>query len=229
MVKTLIIIVCMIELLTADMGCNVLIKKKNQVCQESSVLNQEQNIHFISSSKEKFESKSINITEKLIAIDTQHLEHEITIERTSSSIAPSCPPFCIEPIKIKGVETVGEIELLSFIEEVKRKKDGLLIDVRKNSKYKEETIPSAINLPYEMLTKDSPYQKEVLKSLGAKKIKRGWFFKTPQKLLIFGESSFSPEASNAVKELLKLGYPKEKILYYRGGVLNWKNAGLTLI
>ena len=229
MAKILIIMLFIIDLLMADMGCNVLIGEKSQACKESSVLNQEQNIHFVSSSKEKFELKSINITEKLVGVDTQHLEHEITIERTSSSLAPSCPPFCIEPMKIKGVKTVGELELLAFIQEVEKKRDGLLLDVRKNSKYKENTIPSAINLPYEMLMKDSPYQKEVLKSLGAKKVKRGWFFKNPQKLLIFGESSFSPEASNAVKELLKLGYPTHKVLYYRGGILSWKASGLTLI
>jgi len=233
MVKVVIIMACTTYLLMADVGCNILIEQKNQACQESSVLNQGKESLFESSSKEapkiKLEHKTINITEKLVTVDTHHLEHEITIERTSSFLAPSCPPFCIEPLKIKGVKTVGELELLVFIQEVEKKRDGLLLDVRKNLKYKEETIPSAINLPYEMLTKDSPYQKEVLKSLGAKKIKRGWFFKNPQKLLIFGESSFSPEASNVVKELLKLGYPKEKILYYRGGILSWKNAGLTLI
>ena len=215
MIKVVNVMVCATYILMADSGCNVLVKRKNQTCQERSILDDK--------------SKTINITEKLVSIDTQHLEHNVTIERTSTPTAPSCPPFCIQPIKIDKIKTVGELEVLDFIEEVKRKGDGLLIDVRKNSQYNEETIPSAINLPYEMLTKKSPYQKEVLRTLGAKKIKKGCFFKNPQKLLIFGASSFSPEASKAVKQLLKLGYPSHKILYYRGGIASWKAAGLTLI
>ena len=224
--KIVIIIAYTTYLLMADVGCNVLIEKKNQTCKDSTVLNQEQKSSFELKLKE---DSKINITKKLVSVDTQHLDYDVTIERISTPTALSCPPFCIQPIKIKNIETVGELEVLEFIKEVKRKRDGLLIDVRKNSKYNEETIPSAINLPYEMLTEASPYQKEVLKTLGAKKIKKGWFFKNPQKLLIFGESSFSPEASKAVKKLIKLGYPTNKILYYRGGILSWKAAGLTLI
>ena len=226
MYKIVIIMAYTTYLLMADVGCNVLIDKKNQTCQESTILNQEKKSPFELKSKE---DSTINITEKIVSIDTQHLEHNVTIERISTPTAPSCPPFCIQPIKIDKIKTVGELELLAFIKEVNRKRDGLLIDVRKNSKYNEETIPSAINLPYEMLTEASPYQTEVLRTLGAKKIKKGWFFKNPQKLLIFGDSLFSPEASKAVKELLKLGYPPNKILYYRGGILSWKSAGLTLI
>lgn len=223
------VVIGMMELIIADVGCKVLIEKENQSCQESTLLTQKKDSPFGVDSHEKSSQKSINITGKLLSVDTQHLEHKITIERISTPLAPTCPPFCIEPMKIKGVESVGELELLVFIQEVEKKRDGLLIDVRKNLKYKEETIPSAINLPYEMLLKTSPYQQEVLKSLGAKKLKRGWFFKNPQKLLIFGESSFSPEASKAIKALVKLGYPSNKLLYYRGGIISWKATGLTLI
>ena len=229
MFKILMVVIGMMELIIADVGCKVLIEKENQSCQESTLLTQKKESPFGVDSHEGSHQKSINITEKLVSVDTQHLEHKMSIERMSTPLAPTCPPFCIEPMKIKGVETVGELELLAFIQNVEQKRDGLLIDVRKNLKYKEETIPSAVNLPYEMLMKTSPYQKEVLKSLGAKKLQKGWFFKNPQKLLIFGESSFSPEASKAIKALVKLGYPTNKLLYYRGGIVSWKATGLTLI
>ncbi len=242
MIKIVTTITSITCLLIADIGCNILTDKK-QGCQEKSIINktcpnsnlliQNEIDSFggssLNKSKKKIEHKRINITKRLLFVDTQHLDYNITIERISTPNAPSCPPFCIEPIKIDKIKTVGELEVLSFIQEVTKNRDGLLIDVRKNSKYREETIPSAINLPYEMLTNSSPYQKEVLRTLGARKIKRGWLFKNPQRLLIFGASSFSPEASKAVKQLLKLGYPSNKILYYRGGILSWKAAGLTLI
>ena len=224
MVKYLLIVALFSITLNADSGCNIFQKTS---CEDSNFLTQKKD-----SPKSLVDStynpSYINITENLQSVDVVHLDNNITIERSASKSAPLCPPYCIEPMKIKGVETVGELELLEFVKKLNKKRDGLLIDVRKNSKYRDETIPSAINLPYDMLTKASPYQKEVLKTLGAKKIRNGWFFKNPQKLMIFGESSFSPEASKAVKELLKLGYPKDKILYYRGGILSWKDARLTL-
>ena len=227
MVKKYLLIVALFSItLNADSGCNVFEKTS---CEESNILIQKKDSSQSPVDSTTHLSHNINITEKLLSVEVVHLDNNITIERSASKSVPSCPPFCIEPIKIKGIETVGELELLGFIKKIEIKRDGLLIDVRKNSKYREETIPSAINLPYKMLTEASPYQKEVLNTLGAKKIKNGWFFKNPQKLLIFGESSFSPEASKAVKKLIKLGYPTNKILYYRGGIVSWKTAGLTLI
>lgn len=233
MVKTVIIMASTTYLLMADMGCNVLIGGKNKTCQENSILTQEKKSLFESSSKEdpniELEHNTINITENLVSVDTQHLDHNITIERRAIPLASTCPPFCIQPIKIKKIKTVGELEVLAFIEKSQGKKHQLLIDIRTHQEYKNETIPGAINLPYKMLTKESPYQEELLKILGAKKIKKGWFFKEPQKLLIFGESLFSPEAAKAIRQLVKLGYPKKKILYYRGGIVSWKAVGLTII
>ncbi len=232
MVKLVTFIACTTGLLIADVGCNILIGEKNRTCQESSLLNQEQESPFVSSStkdsKIDLEHHTIKITEKLVSVETEHLDHNVTIERTSTATL-SCPPFCIQPMKIEGIETVGELEALAFIQESQSKKQQLLIDVRTHQEYNRETIPGAINLPYKMLTKESPYQEEVLKILGGKKIKSRWLFKEPQKLLIFGESLFSPEATKAVRELIKLGYPKKKLYYYRGGIRSWKVAGLTLI
>ena len=229
MFKISILIAGIIGLIVANEGCNVLISQESQTCQESTLLTKNKNSFLQLDSNNSFKQHAINITQKLVSVNTEHLEHNISIERLSTPLAPSCPPFCIEPIRIKGVKSVGELELLDFIQNIEKKRDALLLDVRKNLKYREETIPSAINLPYEMLIDTSPYQEEVLKSLGAKKIHNGWFFKNPQKLLIFGESSFSPEASKAIKALVKLGYPKNKLFYYRGGIVSWKAAGLTLI
>ena len=232
MVKTVTFLACTTYLLIADVGCNVLIGEKNKTCQESTVLTQEKESLFESSLTEEpkieLEHNTINITEKLVSVDTQHLDHNITIERASTTVL-SCPPFCIQPMKIEKIETVGELEVLAFIEKSQRKKHRLLIDVRTHQEYNNETIPGAINLPYKMLTKESPYQEAVLKILGAKKIKNGWLFKEPQQLLIFGESLFSPEAAKAIRQLVKLGYPKKKLFYYRGGITSWKVAGLTLI
>lgn len=218
--------------LYADEGCQAIIDNKTQECKADNLLEKERTDSSLSASvvSQKLSDSTIKISETLSSIDVSHLGEEMSIERSASKEAPSCPPFCIQPMRIEGIKTVAELETLAFIKDLKKKKSQLIIDVRKSKAYKEETIPGAINLPYTMLIDGSPYQKEVLKLLGSgKKLKKKWFFKHPHQLLIFGNSSFSPEAFDAITQLIKLGYPKDKILYYRGGVKAWKASGLTLI
>ena len=168
------------------------------------------------------------ISPKIKSVKVLHENEEVVIERKVKSKAEECPPFCIQPIKIKAVETVGELEVLAFIDKLKEKKARLLIDVRKNISYLEGTIPGAINLPLFMLDDKSKYQKEVLALLGAKKRNNKWSFKNAQSLLIFGTSALTNDASSAIKKLLELGYPSEKLLYYRDGISRWRALGLTI-
>ncbi|MGD8572392.1 MAG: rhodanese-like domain-containing protein, partial [Gammaproteobacteria bacterium] len=37
------------------------------------------------------------------------------------------------------------------------------------------------------------------------------------------------QSPRAIKGLLKLGYPAEKISYYRGGMQSWQMLGLTVV
>jgi rhodanese-related sulfurtransferase len=173
--------------------------------------------------------KTTAITPHLRSVKVLHDKEEVLIERKLLHKHLTCPPFCIEPMKIKGVETLGELEVLAFIDKLKEKKGRLLIDVRENALYEKETIPGAINLPLSMLQDGSRYQGEVLRLLGAKlrKSNAKWSFKKAQRLLIFGDSATTPEASSALKKLLDLGYPSNKLYYYRGGLSAWKALGLT--
>ncbi len=139
------------------------------------------------------------IGKKLTTIKVLHEKEEIVIERTISNPKEICPPFCIEPMTIGAVKTVGELEVLAFIDKLKEKKGRLLIDVRDNTLYEQSTIPGAINLPLFMLDDKSKYQTEVLKLLGAKKKDNRWIFKNAQSLLIFGSSVTQSEASSAIK------------------------------
>ncbi len=172
------------------------------------------------------------ITESLKSVTVLHENEKVVIERERLNEKGTCPPFCIEPMQIKDVVTVAELEVLTFIDKLKEKKARLLIDVRKNSFYREGTIPGAINLPFYMLKDESNYQEKVLKLLGAKlkkkTSKQKWSFKHAQILLVFGDSLTSNEASTVIKKLLDLGYPSSKLLYYRAGIKSWKILGLTI-
>jgi len=217
--------------LYADTGCQAIINNKSAGCNEESILlTTEKKTPLEVVAPTVTEEKGLKITPILSSVEVVHLGEEMTIERVATKEMPSCPPHCIQPMGIEGIKTVGELETLAFIEKLKEKKSRLVIDVRGSKVYKDETIPTAINLPYSMLLDGNPYQKEVLKLLGSgKKMKKRWFFKHPHQLLIFGEDAFSSTASDAILQLIKLGYPKDKILYYRGGVRAWRASGLTLI
>lgn len=221
--KRLILFFILGNLLYADTGCQAILDSGVKGCTEESVLE-------LPISEQISKGDYINISKDLTSVTVKHLEQNVTIVRSATPLAPKCPPFCIQPMSIKGVKTVAELETLRFIDKLKDKEGRLLIDARTNSAYKKETIPGAINLPFRMLDKKSSYRDEVLKLLGAtKRVDKKWYFKNAQSLLIFGESGFSTEASDMVQELIKLGYPKDKILYYRGGITSWKSAGLLVL
>jgi len=217
------------EVITEEpVGCsidNILHHSKNNVLDvEPSVVREKNDIA----------KKNINISKQLHTVAVVHDKHEVLIQRHPTHDTPSCPPFCIEPLSIEGVRTVAELATLAFIKKIEEKKSRLLIDIRKSKLYKQSTIPGAINLPFSMLADESIYQEEVLKLLGAKKIvnkqsKERWYFKDTPSLLIFGQNASSSGASSSIKKLIELGYPKAKLLYYRGGIDSWKAMGLTTI
>jgi len=178
-------------------------------------------------SESKTKAKFLKVTPTLEMVSILHEGEEVVIKRKVQEGLTECPPFCIQPISIEGVRSVGEVETLEFLKNLKEKKVRLLLDVREHIAYQEATIPGAINLPLSMLDKKSPYYEKVLTLLGAKKKAQSWYFKNVHILLVFGTSAMHNEASTMVKRLIKLGYPKEKILYYRGGIESWRRSGLT--
>ena len=229
----LFLFLALISILGADskMGCSIselLVSPKNSLIQERKKDNCKENT--------KLEitkiMNEIAITETLMSIKVLHEKEEIVIKREVLNTKFSCPPFCIEPMNIKGVVTVAELEVLTFINKLKEKKARLLIDVRESSFYVDGTIPGAINLPFSMLKDESKYQEKILKLLGGKLKRKSskvkWSFRNVQCLLIFGNSATSSNASMAIKKLLELGYPSSKLLYYRTGISSWKRLGLTI-
>ena len=222
-----------------NIGCNTVIKSEPAGCSISNVLKNPPALIVEEASiveEKEVKKNTMRISDKLDSLEVEHDNQKLLIERVNIDTEMTCPPFCLEPITIGEVKTVGELETLSFIEKLKEKKARLLVDVRKSKSYQKSTIPGAINLPLNILKNESKYQNEVLKLLGAtaksktaksKTAKAKWSFTHAQSLLIFGDSATSNEASSAIKKLLELGYPSSKLLYYRSGIEAWKAFGLT--
>jgi len=212
--------------LNASQGCNI-----SSFIKETSSIEENTPVFKIREEKIKKKRKKklkLKITKTLTSITFVYENETLHIKRTPKNQEDTCPPFCIQPMNIKGVKTVGELEVLDFIKGLDGKEARLLIDIRSNKEYKQNTIPGAINIPYSMLKDGSKYQNQVLKLLGGKKLDEKWIFKSVPSLLIFGASNENDKAYKAIKTLLKLSYPNKKIYYYRAGVEGWNHLRLTL-
>ena len=184
---------------------------------------------------------------------TYHIEREIPPECYDVPITPSAiwegdfagkevPNACkasyvqtvgvIYPLHIKpGVETFAELEVLRFIDEMKTRDDYLLVDTRGGDWYESETIPGATNIWFAVLEDPSEFTEEyavMLKQIGVVTNKDGSYdFSKAKTLLLFCNGPWCGQSPVAILEFIKMGYPKEKLKWYRSGLHGWKSLSLT--
>lgn len=159
--------------------------------------------------------------------DTQH---KLTNSFTKTS--RPAPPFSIQPYQpIKGIETVSELDVIDFLKNQVAINKGVLLDARMPKWNKSGTIPGSTNIPFSILASkgNNSYVEKIFSLLGVNKVNNTWDFKDAQNLLIFDNGPWCQQGVRAMQNLLSLGYPKSKILYYRGGMQYWQILGLTTI
>ncbi|HFD86489.1 MAG TPA: rhodanese-like domain-containing protein [Gammaproteobacteria bacterium] len=181
----------------------------------------------------------------------QDLKHTISgfFARTSHK----CPPHCVQPTQIDPrVKTFTELDIFDFMENDVVAGTGVLIDARLPEWNKKGTIPGSINVPFTVLeaSPSDPALVDTLYKLGVRK--RGevgtltrllekmgflngdlktdhWDFSQAKKLVLFCNGPWCGQSPRAIKALLKLHYPPERLAYYRGGLQLWQLYGLTTI
>lgn len=176
-------------------------------------------------------AEPIRITEDMLSKSFDLKGEAITIEReqAATGAAQSCPPACIQPAALAGgVATVGELEVIAFLEGEVAGGSGLLLDSRMPDVFIKGTIPGAVNVPYTTLAADNPYRKEILKALGAVETGDGWDFGGAMALTMFCEGPGCDQTPRAIASLASAGYPADKLRYYRGGLQVWELLGLTV-
>ena len=159
--------------------------------------------------------------------DTAHL---LTDDYTKTS--RPCPPFCIHPIKVDDkVRTVATVEVVQFMRDKVNRGKGLIIDARLPKWYKLETIPSAINIPFTFFEANPPKEKvwELFKLLGAQENGGKLDFTHAKELLVFCNGVWCDQSPHLIHNMIKYGYPPQKLLYYRNGMQGWKLLGLTTV
>ncbi len=138
----------------------------------------------------------------------------------------------ISPISIAdGITTYGELEVIDFIKKAQTDKNMLLVDARLTDWYFAKTIPTSINIPFTHFnSKKQPDEfEDVLDTTGVT-LKNGKYnFSNAKTLLLFCNGIWCPQSTWAIKNLLKVGYPKNKLFWYRGGLYSWTSLNLTTI
>jgi len=187
----------------------------------------------------------VKITPSLASVDVMHNGKKVTIMRDQNQEANvvadfaktsrKCPPFCIQPMTLApGVETIGEVEMLDYLAKMsKGDKSILVVDSRTPDWMAKGTIPGAVNLPWTSLNPDkgaSPIEiGDILeKQFGAKRFEDIWDYSNAKTLVMFCNGMWCGQSPNNIMNLLKFGYPAHKIKWYRGGMQNWSNLGLTV-
>jgi len=167
----------------------------------------------------------LNGTETIID-RIQDSEHQLSGEFARTSRA--CPPFCITPMSAApGVTTIGELEVMDFLETQVAAGSALLLDSRLPEFFEKGGIPGSLNLPFATLDAANPYRDDILIALGATASGAGWDFSSAKTLALFGNGAWCDQSTRAIRHLLDAGYPADKLLYYRGGVQAWLQLGLT--
>ncbi len=136
----------------------------------------------------------------------------------------------ISPIKIAdGIDTYGELEVIKFMQDAQEDEDLLLVDARMVAWYEKRTIPSSVNLPFKSFDPKNPDFEVVLDTAGVDFDEGVYDFSEAKTMLLFCNGTWCPQSVWAIENLLKIGYPKEKLLWYRGGMNSWTSLNLTTI
>jgi rhodanese-related sulfurtransferase len=138
----------------------------------------------------------------------------------------------ISPMKInKDIKTYGELEVIKFIKKAEDNNDLILVDSRLSDWFYKLTIPSAVNIPFTHFNpKKQPDEFEDVMDMTNVKIRNGVYdFSDAKTLLLFCNGIWCPQSTWAINNLLKIGYPSSKLIWYRGGMYSWKLLNLTTI
>lgn len=142
----------------------------------------------------------------------------------------------IQPIAFnEKIKTVGELEVLEFLKNkvIKEPNKYALVDSRPYEWYEQKTIPGAVNIPYDELEINELVTKKIyqtnLNKLGVQLNNNKLDFTNAKTIILFCNGAWCSQSSQAMKTIVKLGYPQEKIFWYRGGIQSWTSMSLSTI
>jgi rhodanese-related sulfurtransferase len=161
-----------------------------------------------------------------------------------------CPPFCIQPmVYASGVETLGELEVIDHVVRMQQGENILVIDSRTPDWLERGTIPGAVNVPFTDLTPSKGATTEgimnimlnqfgvslkgdadeftVDESIVAGTVGEVFDYSNAKTLVLFCNGMWCGQSPASMGALIKFGYPKSKLKWFRGGMQTWNILGLS--
>lgn len=167
---------------------------------------------------------------------TRNQDTKNTVNPAFSKTSRPCPPFCVQPaVLAPGVETIAEIEMLDYLSRMSAGDNSILvIDSRTSDWVKKGTIPGAKNIPWSKLSPakgaDPITIDEIMEQeFGVTENEGILDFTNARTLVMFCNGMWCGQSSNNIKNLLSVGYPANKLKWYRGGMQDWEMLGLTTV
>jgi rhodanese-related sulfurtransferase len=209
------------------------------------------------------DGKPVGISPDLMSIDVTHKGSIVQIMRNQDNAntviqafaktSRPCPPFCVQPMIIApGVETLGELELISYIQKMEAGDSSIFVaDSRTPDWVAKGTIPGAVNVPWTLLApaKGATTQSimtVMIDTFGVKlagdvdeieideaivngTVSEVFDYSDAKTLVLFCNGMWCGQSPASIKSLLKYGYPAEKIKWYRDGMQAWEVLGFNTV
>ncbi|XPV70106.1 MAG: rhodanese-like domain-containing protein [Halarcobacter sp.] len=133
-----------------------------------------------------------------------------------------------------GVETLGELEFIEYMKKAQTDNTIAIIDSRKPGWYAKLRIPGAINVPYTNFNEKDTAIEMMEDEMGVVQKDDGTLdFSKAKTIALYCNGYWCGQTPGMVKNakfaLLKMGYPADKIKYYRGGMQAWTSLGFTVV
>lgn len=191
-----------------------------------------------------FAGQAVNITATLPYVDVIHNGKKVRIQRVQepdnyidpdyAQTSRPCPPYCIQPMQLApDIQTIGELELLDYLQRMNKGEDILVLDSREASWLGKGMIPGATHLPWTGLYHETASDEAIAEVLqlqfGAVKTGQLWNFEAVKTLVFYCNGPWCGQSPTNIRALLSLGYPAHRIKWYRGGMQSWKQFGLTTV
>lgn len=164
----------------------------------------------------------------------RHQDPGHTVEQPYDKTSRACPPYCVQPMQLgPGVETIGELELIGFLQQAAQGHDILVIDSRTPAWTEQGMIPSAIPVPYDRLDPASADPASIAELMelefGAIRVGDLWNFGSAKTLVLYCNGPWCGQSPTNIRALLDYGYPAHKLKWYRGGMQSWEQFGFTTV
>ncbi len=186
----------------------------------------------------------VGITPALESLAVKHQQEWVWLERNQHSnnlihsgyalTSRDCPPFCIQPMTLAaGVDTLGELELISYLQRQSHDDTIKVIDARSSAEHRSGTIPGSTGVSWTDLVIAAGAVdfliEERLSDFGVKLDGGTADFAQARTLAVYDNGPWCGQAASMIHALLGMGYPPERIKWYRGGLQAWHSLGLTVI